>query len=621
MKVNQAGRATQLCILVLAGLPAVAQQYMISTVAGGVPPASGIPAVRASIGDPPRVAVDSAGNVYFGSLSSVFEVDRTGTLIRIAGTGRAGYAGDGGAAISAQLGAPNGIAADSAGNLYVADTASHTVRRISASGIITTYAGTGTPGFSGDGGPAVSAQLDSPNGLALDAVGNLYIADKNNNRIRAVSPDGHIVTIAGNGAPRFGGDGGQAADAALNGPEALALDNAGNLYIADTQNYRVRRIASDGTITTVAGVGNGNVFGDDGPAVSAGLVLPTAIAVDRVGNLYIADFGNSRIRKVSPSGTITSAAGSSKGAPLADASEIATFVALNGPTGLAVDFLGNVYFTEGSIGSGSGLARGDFRVWKITPDGVLSVLAGTGAASFSGDNGSSANAQLDGPSSLAFDAAGNLYIADARNHRIRKVTPGGVITTVAGNGSPGFSGDRGKATNAQLNSPQGIAVDSSGNLLIADTGNSRLRKVAPDGTIDTFAGNGNSSYFGDGSRGLQASLNHSLGVAVDSSGAVYIADTRNNAVRRIGSDSIITTIAGMGPAGFAGDGGPAFRALLSGPTSVAVDGSGNVYIVDAGNQRLRKVTPDGIITTVASSLTNPHSVATDAAGNVFVAAG
>jgi uncharacterized protein (TIGR03437 family) len=620
MKKTRANLVALAWTFFLAVGPAFAQQYVIATVAGGAPPASGIPAVKASIGDPPRVAVDAAGNLYFGSFSSVFEVDRTGTLMRIAGTGRRGNSGDNGPALSAQLSQPNGIAVDGAGNLYVADEAAHTVRRISAAGIITLYAGTGTPGFSGDGGPATAAQLNAPNGLALDAVGNLYIADKNNNRIRAVSPDGHITTIAGNGFPGFSGDSGAARDATLNGPEGVALDATGNMYIADTQNYRIRRIAVDGTISTAAGVGNGNVFGDNGNATAAGLVLPTSVAVDRLGNLYIADFGNSRIRMVSPAGTISTAAGSSKGAPLADL-ENAISVVLNGPTGVAVDLLGNIYFTEGSIGTGTGLALGDFRVWKVSPEIVLTVLAGTGDASYSGDGAASASAQLDNPTGLALDSAGNLYIADARNQRVRKVTPGGVITTVAGSGIQGFSGDGGLATKAQLNSPQGVAVDPAGYIVIADTGNSRIRKVAPDGTINSYIGNGNSSYFGDGLRDLQASINHPRGVAVDTGGVVYIADTLDNAVRKVGTDGIIHTIAGTGLAGFAGDGGQATAAMLNGPTGVAVDAAGNVYIADAGNQRLRKVDLDGVITTAASFVANPHSVATDAAGNVYVTVG
>jgi uncharacterized protein (TIGR03437 family) len=594
---------------------AEAQQYEIATVAGGTLPSSGVPAVQVSIGDPPRVAVDSSGNTYFGSLDSVFEVDRLGTLIRIAGTGRRGYSGDGGSAVNAQMAAPNGIAVDAGGNTYVAEEANHVIRKISAAGLISTYAGTGAPGFSGDGGQAINAQLNAPNGLALDSAGNLYIADKNNNRIRVVAPDGHISSFAGNGFPGYSGDGGAARDSALNSPEGVALDISGRVFIADTQNDRVRVVAPDGTIATFAGIGNGNVLGDGGPAVSAGLILPAAVAVDRAGNVYITDLGHSRIRVVSPAGAITTAVGSDKGAPLAP-NENAVSVRLNGPTGVAVDANGNIYFTEGSIGSGTNLAHGDYRVWKVTPDSILTAFAGNGIASYSGDGGASTNAQLRGPTALALDTAGNLYIADTQNHRVRKVTPAGIITTIAGTGTAGFSGDGGPAANAQLNAPQGVAVDSAGFVVISDTGNSRIRKISPDGIINNHIGNGNASYFGDGGPAYLGSVNHPEGIAVDPSYAVYIADTLNHVVRKAGTDGTIKTIAGRGVPGFSGDGGPATSAQLKGPTSVALDNAGNLYIVDTGNQRIRKVGPDGTITTVAS-LSNPNTVATDASGNVY----
>jgi uncharacterized protein (TIGR03437 family) len=594
-------------------------QYAITTVAGGTLPPSGMLAVKASIGDPPRVAVGPGGKVYFGSLHAVFAVDATGTLIRIAGTGRAGYSGDGSAALNAQLLSPAGIAIDAAGNVYVADMDTNSVRRISSDGRIATYAGNGAAGYSGDGGPATAAQLNTPDGLALDSTGNLYISDRNNHAIRVVSVDGNIHTAAGTGSPGFSGDGGTAASAQLAAPEGIALDSSGNLYIADTQNDRIRMVTAGGTITTVAGTGNGNVFGDGGPASAAGLILPTGVAVDQAGNLFIADFGNSRIRVVS-AGKIATIAGSSEGAPLADR-ENALSVLLNGPTGVAIDAAGNVYFTEGAIGSGSGLAQGDCRVWKVTPDNVLTVLAGTGLASYSGDGGSATGAQLLAPMGIATDPAGNIYIADTGNHRVRRMGPDGVIRTIAGSGVQGYSGDGGPAVSAQLNSPTGVSFHPSGVLLIADSGNSRIRMITSDGTIGTLIGNGNSSYYGDGIGSLQASINHPQSVAVSPSGEVYIADTQNNAIRKRSANGLMSAIAGTGPAGFSGDGGPATSALLNGPTGVAVDAGGNVYVVDAGNQRVRKVATDGVISTVASSLAQPNSVAADAAGDVFVTTG
>jgi uncharacterized protein (TIGR03437 family) len=610
---------TTLIFALLAAGPALAQNYAIATVAGGALPASGMAAAKASIGDPPRVAVDPAGNVYFGSLHAVFQVDTSGALIRIAGTGRAGYSGDGGPALTAQLRSPAGIAADASGNVFVADPDTHSVRKILPDGTITTYAGNGTAGYSGDGGPAATAQLNTPDGLVLDSVGNLYIADRNNHSVRVISLDGNIHTVAGRGSPGFSGDGGAAANAQLNSPEGISLDSAGNLYIADTVNDRIRMVAPDGTITTVAGTGNGNVFGDGGPALAAGLILPTGVAVDRAGNFYIADFGNSRIRVVS-AGKIATVAGSRGGAPLAD-QENALSVVLNGPTGVAVDVSGNLYFTEGSIGSGSGLAQGDNRVWKVSPDSILTALAGTGMASYSGDGGSAASAQLQGPTGVATDARGNVYVADTGNHRVRLITTDGVIRTIAGTGEPGFSGDGGAAASAQLNSPTGVALDPSGELVIADSGNSRVRVISTDGTIRTLIGNGNSSYYGDGLSDLQASLNHPQGVVVSRNGDIFIADTRNNAIRKRGANGLMSTVAGTGPAGFSGDGGPATSALLNAPTGVAVDGAGNVYLVDAGNQRVRRVAANGVINTVAGSLANPRSVATDASGNIFVTSG
>ena len=598
---------------------ALAQPYSIVTVAGGALPSSGTPAANASIGDPSRVAVDAVGNVYFGSLHSVFKMDSSGALIRIAGTGRAGYSGDGGLALKAQFLSPAGMAVDASGNVYVSDLDANVVRRIAPDGTITTYAGNGTAGYTGDGGPAAAAQFNTPDGLALDAAGNLYIADRNNYAIRVVSKAGNIRTVAGNGSPGFYGDGLAAASAQLDSPEGIACDSAGNLYIADTQNDRIRMVATSGIITTVAGTGNGNVLGDDGPPLAAGLVLPTGVAVDRAGNLYIADFGNSRIRVVS-GGTITTAVGSSDGAPLTDGAN-AVSVILNGPTGVAVSGTGKIYFTEGSIGTGSGLAQGDNRVWQVSADSILTALAGNGIASYSGDGGDATGAQMLGPTGVATGAAGNLYIADTGNHRVRQVGADGVIRTIAGTGVPGFSGDGGPAAGAQLNSPTGVAFHPNGLLIIADSGNSRIRAILPDGVIYTLIGNGNSSYYGDGLDALHASLNHPQGVAISPSGEVYIADTDNNAIRKRDAAGIISSVAGMGPAGSTGDGGPASSALLSGPTGVSVDRAGNIYVVDTGNQRLREITTDGVIHTVASSLSNPNSVAADSSGNVFVTSG
>jgi uncharacterized protein (TIGR03437 family) len=596
-------RAPFVFVVVVAA--ASGQQYVMSTVAGGVPPVSPAAAPTVSIGDPPRVATDTAGNFYFGSLHSIFKVDNSRMMTRVAGTARAGLTGDGGPAISAQLMTPNGMVVDAAGNIYVTEPAANIIRKISVSGTISTFAGTGVAGYNGDGGPAAAAWFNRPFGLALDAAGNLYVADMGNNVIRRIAADGTVATVAGNSVQGYAGDGGPATSANLNGPEGVAVDATGTLYIADTFNHRIRAVSPSGTMTTFAANGYPGFSGDGGPAVGATLFLPTDVAVDQQGSVYIADFGNSRIRKVT-NGTISTIAGSGNDQQAVDGVP-AMSVRLSGPTGVAVDAAGTVYFAEGSIGSGSGLTVGDFRVWRVTTDGMLMAAAGNGINSFSGDGGAAAVAQVNTPAGMAYDTAGNLYVADSANHRVRKISPAGVITTVAGNVLPGFSGDGGPATAAQLNTPTGVAVDLAGNLFIADSVNNRIRKVFPNGTIGTVAGNGNAAFFGDGGNALAAALHAPQGVAVDTGGNVYVADTLDHRVRKIDGGGTITTVAGN-------DGS------LNLPAAVAADAAGNLYIADRGDGKVRKLAANtGALTVVADGGMAPRGAAADGLGNVYYA--
>ncbi len=609
-----------------------AQQNLISTVAGGAASPSPIQAAQASIGDPPRVTVDPGGNLYFGAQHSLFKVDTSGLLTRIAGTGKSGYSGDGGPALSAQLEFPAGVAVDPSGTIYVTDLAAEVVRVITPAGAISTYAGQGTAGYSGDGGAATQAQLNAPMALTLDSAGNLYIADCGNNRVRKVSRNGIISTVAGNGSGGYSGDGVPATQAALNQPEGLAVDSLGSIYIADTFNNRVRVVGINGIIQTVAGTGFSSFSGDGGSPSSAALFLPTDVATDSAGNLYIADFGNSRIRKVAQ-GKIETVIGGNGNETIFDES-VATTVRLNGPTGVAVDGSGNILVAEGSIGTGTGHAVGDYRVWRINSSAVVSTAAGNGLESYSGDGNSATAAQLNSPAAVTFDSAGNLYIADTANHRIRKVTASGTITTAAGTGAAGYSGDGGPGVKAQLNSPAGLTADADGNVYIADSGNDRIRKLLPDGTLITIAGNGNASFFGDGGPSNSASLHNPHGIFSAGGGHIYIADTGNQRIRELLPNGIIITVAGNGGQGPGGDGGPATAAQLNLPTGVTLDAAGNIYIADQGNNRVRMVTPDGTISTFAGSasyglgdggsataaaLNAPASVAVDPAGNVYVA--
>jgi trimeric autotransporter adhesin len=607
--------------LALLAISAVdAQQYTISTVAGGAPPPTPVAAPQASIGIPAGVAADTAGNVYFTGLNCLFKIGANGVLSRVVGNARAGYSGDGGPAASAQLNAPAGLAVDTSGNLYIADVANDRVREVSAAGIITTVAGNGLFGYSGDGGPAASARL-APAAVAVDSAGSIYTADEGNSAVRKVSAAGTITTIAGNGSPGYSGDGGPAVNAQLNDPRGVAVDNSGNLYIADTGNRVIRKVSAAGIITTIAGNGSFGYSGDGGPASDAQITSAIGIAVDAGGNLYIADIYNRRIRKVSAAGIITTIAGdglfgySGDGGPAASAE-------LGSPVGVALDASGNLYIAD----------AGNYRIRKVSAAGIITTVAGNGSNNYSGDGGAAANAQLSEPEGVAVDAAGNVYIADTANQRVRKVASGGVITTVAGTGSAGYSGDGGPAISAELYHPTGIAMDACGNLYIADDLNSVIRQVSVAGAITTVAGNGTAGFSGDGGPAASAQLFRPNGVAADAAGNLYIADTNNNRIRKVSAEGIITTIAGGSVFGYSGDGDPAYDALLNSPSGVAVDAGGNLYIADTGNSQIRKISTAGIISTVPTALapevgsglsgtplTEPTSVAVDAAGNLYIA--
>jgi len=342
------------------------------------------------------------------------------TITTVGGIGTGGYSGDGGSALSAQLNDPFNLTTDAAGNVYIVEESNHVVRKITPGGIISTVAGTGAGGYSGDGGAATSAQLNIPTGIVIDPSGNIYIADLLNNRVRKITPGGIISTLAGTGSASFSGDGGPAASAALNYPEGVALDNTGtNLYIADRGNNRIRVVSLTAfTITTFAGTGASGSGGDGGPALAAQFSLPLGVGTDPNGNVYVADYGNNKIRKINTSGIIT-------------------------------------------------------------------LLAGTGTAGFSGDGGLGSSAQLSSPTHAFGDASGNVYISDYNNHRLRKVNSSSIISTYAGTGLGGFSGDGGLASAAQINGSTGACMDGAGNIFLADRFNDRIRKIS--GTCPTVS--------------------------------------------------------------------------------------------------------------------------------------
>jgi len=581
--------------ILLAGGICRGQLYKVSTIAGGALPLTPVAAANASIGQPSAVAIDAAGNLYVGSDNCIFKVDPSGQMTLFAGTSRAGYSGDGGPATGAQVSSIKSIAFDSAGNAYIADFWTQRLRKVSTKGVITTVAGGGGTSPDVDGTAATSAFTDVMAGVAVDAAGTFYFSEFTYNQVRKVPSSGVLGTAAGNGTQGNSGDGGPARSAELGRPYGLAFDNVGNLYIADTLSNSVRKVTPEGIISTYFKMPNSGV--------------PTGLAVDSAGDLYIADQQNSLILKVSSGGTATTVAGTSTAGFSGDG-DAAASAQLNGPTGVAVDASGNLYIAD-TLNN---------RVRKVSSDGIITTVAGNGSLSYSGDGGPATSAQLNGPQGLAADHSGNVFIADFGNNRVRKISSSGIITTVAGNGVAGFSGDGGPAASAELNGPAGIAVDSAGDVFFADSVNNRVRKVSVAGIITTVAGNGSSPpesinpiQVGDGEPATSAELSNPLGVAVDASGNLYIADTNDNAVRKVSTNGIISTVATGG----------SYQGTPTLPVSIAVDNSGDLFMTIEGYPfTVTEVAPSGASGTVYGRVVIGNLVAVDGAGDVlFGAAG
>ncbi|MBL7911634.1 MAG: T9SS type A sorting domain-containing protein [Bacteroidia bacterium] len=339
-----------------------------------------------------------AGKILFAQIINTY-----------AGNGISGFSGDGGSAINAQLSHPYGVKAYF-NDLYISEWGNQTIRKVNSQGVISTIVGTGTVGFSGDGGPAINANINSPSQIVMDKFGNLYFGDSYNNRVRKITPSGIISTIAGTGAAGFSGDGGPAINAQLNGPIGIVLDSKGAIYITDNYNQRIRKIDTLGIITTIAGTGTLGFSGDGGPAINAQINYPGRPAIDKDDNFYFVDSQN-------------------------------------------------------------------FRVRKISTTGVITTIAGNGLNNFSGDGGPASSAGLNGPAAVDVDSLGNFFIGEYFGHRIRKVNASGIITTIAGTGTYGYSGDGGPAINANLKGVEGISLDKKGNLFLCDPQNERVRII------------------------------------------------------------------------------------------------------------------------------------------------
>ena len=546
-------------------------------------------------------------------------------------------AGDDLPALQALLTQAEGLAFDNDGNLYIADAAEHRVRRLSAAGILTTVAGNGTLGYSGDNGPATDAQLASPYGLALDRSNNLYIADLGNRVVRRVTPQGRITTYAGGGAnpATAPSEGSPATTIRFTTPRNIAVDPDGTLYISDFDAHRIYAVSSDGTFRLHAGTGNPGYGANDITAIRSSLRNPAGLWIDPQGGLLVAESGAQRIRRIA------------RGMIGAYAPAAAIRVPLYSPTGVAVDTLGNLFIADNrkdaalkrtdqgeviTLPAGGPAVTVDNRgsayyangavVHRISSNNQATIVAGASGNTLTGDNGPADAARLNGPSAIVHDANGNLFLADERNHRVRRISLDGSITTIAGTGVPGFSGDGGPATLAKLSGPRGLSFDRFGNLLIADTANHAIRRVAVNGVITTIAGNNFNGFRGDGGPAPSAMLDSPSAVLADpNSNEFFIADSKNHRVRRVSVSGIITTYAGIAAgAGFSGDGNVAVFAQLNFPTALAFDRTGQLYIADSGNNRIRRVDLTGTITSVADgSLASPMGVAVSADGAIFVA--
>ena len=596
---------------------------------------SGGPALSVSVA-PTNLVVNASGNVLFQDSSMLRELNvQQAAITTLAGQAGMngssnGSSGDGGPASAALLNAPQQLCLDSAGNIYIVELAGYVRRIDAATGVITTIAGNGGYSFAGDGGPATAATLLRPTGIAVDSTGDIYIADAGDARIREIdAATGIIHTVAGTGQAVEGGDGGSALKASFAALGELAIDSHNNLSLID--GNRIRRItAATGVIATVAGNGTAGLAGDGGPATQTEIDLPAGLAFDSAGDLYIADTGNRRIRLVSgATGVISTIAGTSQNGD----GGLADGAVLSSPKSVAVDAAGDLFIADGVVirevsaatgiistfaGGGTSTqngvtllqaklnplalvfdSTGDLIVGetglilRLDSSGTVTTIAGTGQVGFSGDGGPATQAEIGSASSLAIDATGGVLFADAGNKRLRRVdATTGVITTIAGNGQAAFTGLGQPATATGIGDVAGVAVDSTGNIYIGSINTYLILKISPAGAVSIAGGNGGCGYLGDGGTATTAFVCQPSSLALDASDNLYVGDTTCYCVRRIAADTgIIQTVVGNGTYGYTGDNGPATQAELRDVSAIALYGT-TLYISDEISTVVRSVTPD-----------------------------
>ena len=569
----------------------------------------------------------ASGNVYVADEGNytVRKITPAGAVTALAGA--AGNAGSpDGTNSAARFGHPSGVAVDTAGNVYVADWGNHTIRKITPAGLVTTFAGKAGNAGSADG-TGSNARFNQPSAVAVDNATNVYVADTGNCTIRKITPAGVVTTLAGK--PGYlgstDGSGSAARFGGTNaGPNGLTVDFFGNIYVADTGNNTIRQVTPYGVVTTLAGQA-GMKGSADGTGPAALFDFPSGVAADNFGNVWVADTGNNTVRQIAPGGVVTTWAGQAAVTGSADATGSAA--SFFNPFGITVDGAANIYVAD----------AGNNTVRMVSPYGVVRTLAGQAGIAGSAD-GNGGSAQFNDPTGIAVDGGGNLFVADAANGTIREITGDTTVTTLAGRaGQPGNADGNGSM--ARFYYPSGLTVDGSGNIWLADTGNSTIRQITAGPTITTLAGQPDSPGSGDG-LGSMAQFYYPYSVAVNSAGVAYVADTYNHTVRQIevidlffATEITVTTLAGQaGTAGGAdGNGG---SAQFNYPEGIAVDSVGNIYVADTANNTIRLVTSDGTVTTLAglagspgnadgtggaARFNRPLGVALDSTGNIYVA--
>jgi sugar lactone lactonase YvrE len=575
------------------------------------------------------IAVDGGGNIYVADNHAIRRISADGTVATIAGrVAESGYSD--GPGTTARFNSPHGLAADAAGNVYVADRDNNAIRKINRSGVVSTVAGSRQTPVASDG-KGSRAPFFRPSGIAVDRLGNLFVADTYNYTIRKISPDGVVSTIAGR-AGEAGSADGAAAAARFGFVEGIAVDANGNVYVADSSSHVIRKISAGGIVTTFAGQA-GAMGTADGSGAAARFFYPNGLAIDQVGNLYVADSHSRTIRKITSTATVTTIAGTPDRQGTDDGpGATARFNSLHG---VAVDRRGNVYVTD--FAQINRRADGRYTepgpsgtVRRIDPMGLVSTVAGAASEESGAADGAGAAARFESPTGIAVDRSGNMYVTDANAYTLRRITASGQVTTLAGKADERGHKD-GFGAEARFQGPIGIALDGAGMMYVADPVDGVIRRVTPDGSVSTIAGAPGVKGSIDGV-GAGARFSSPSGIAVDGAGNLYVTDGWVSNIRKVTPAGEVTTLAGKAGEHGSAD-GPAERARFNVPAGIAADRAGNLFVCDYGDRTIRKITPRGEVSTVAgragvqgssdgtgaaARFMGPTGIAIDDVGNLYV---